>query len=295
MEDNISLNQELTFQKSISVFQTKGLKLAKEQKISLGLQRRDGVYTNLGLLLSDQCPFTIKTAVFNGINQHHFQDRREFSGPLFSQLEECYAYLQLNNPTAAEFEGLYRNDFKAYPDEALREALLNCIIHRDYAFSSSILISVYDNRMEFTSIGGLMPGLEQADIMLGISLCRNPKLANIFYRLELIEAYGTGLPKIKNAYAENAGQPEFLTSPNVFKVILPRLEREPLYVKETSLSPESQTLEFIKAKKTVTRKDVESLLKTSTSTATRILLTLISQEHIQRTGRGKQTKYIFKG
>ncbi|MBQ1919280.1 MAG: putative DNA binding domain-containing protein, partial [Selenomonas sp.] len=196
MEDNISLNQELTFQKTTAIFAAKGLQLAGEQKFSLGLQRHDGVYTNLGLLLSDQCPFTIKTAVFSGTNQKNFQDRREFSGPLFSQLEDCYAYLQLNNPTTAEFSGLYRNDFKAYPDDALREALLNCIIHRDYAFSSSILISIYDNRMEFTSIGGLMPGLEKADIMLGISLCRNPKLANIFYRLELIEAYGTGLPKI---------------------------------------------------------------------------------------------------
>ena len=295
MEDNISLNQELTFQKTTAIFVAKGLHLAGEQKFSLGLQRHDGVYTNLGLLLSDQCPFTIKTAVFSGTNQKNFQDRREFSGPLFSQLEDCYAYLQLNNPTTAEFSGLYRNDFKAYPDDALREALLNCIIHRDYAFSSSILISIYDNRMEFTSIGGLMPGLEKADIMLGISLCRNPKLANIFYRLELIEAYGTGLPKIKNAYSLNADQPEFLTAPHVFKVILPRLEKGPLYVKDTPISPEEQTLKFIQAQKTVTRKDVEELLCTSTSTATRVLLTLINQGHIYRTGRGKQTKYIFNG
>ncbi|MBQ5419503.1 MAG: putative DNA binding domain-containing protein [Selenomonas sp.] len=295
MEDNISLNQELTFQKTTAIFAAKGLQLAGEQKFSLGLQRHDGVYTNLGLLLSDQCPFTIKTAVFSGTNQKNFQDRREFSGPLFSQLEDCYAYLQLNNPTTAEFSGLYRNDFKAYPDDALREALLNCIIHRDYAFSSSILISIYDNRMEFTSIGGLMPGLEKADIMLGISLCRNPKLANIFYRLELIEAYGTGLPKIKNAYSLNADQPEFLTAPHVFKVILPRLEKGPLYVKDTPISPEEQTLKFIQAQKTVTRKDVEELLCTSTSTATRVLLTLINQGHIHRTGRGKQTKYIFNG
>lgn len=293
LEDNISLNQDLTFEKTNAVFKAKQLKFAKEQQFSLGLRRNDGIFTNLGFLLSDQCPFTIKTAVFQGINQQHFQDRREFSGPLFSQLEDCYAYLQLNNPTAAEFQGLYRNDFKAYPDEAIREALLNSIIHRDYAFSASSLISIYDNRMEFTSIGGLMPGLQKDDILLGISLCRNPKLANIFYRLELIEAYGTGLLKIKNVYELNATQPEFLISPNVFKVILPRLKQNTSYVKDSAISPEAQALAFIQAKKSVTRKEIEEMLGTSTSTATRILISLLKQRMIQRIGRGKQTRYTI--
>lgn len=293
LEDNISLNQELTFEKTAAVFKARQLKFAAEQQFSLGLRRNDGIFTNLGLLLSDQCPFTIKTAVFKGTNQQNFHDRREFCGPIFSQLEDCYAYLQLNNPTSAEFQGLYRSDFKAYPDEAIREALLNSIVHRDYAFSASSLISVYDNRIEFTSIGGLMPGLQKDDILLGISLCRNPKLANIFYRLELIEAYGTGLLKIKNAYELNPSQPEFLVSPNVFKVILPRLEQHNTCVKDSPLSPEGQALAFVKARKSVTRKDIETLLNTSTSTATRLLLTLQQQGNIQRIGRGKQTRYTI--
>jgi len=293
-EDNISLNQELTFQKTSNVFHEKKIKFASEQMISLGIMRTDGVYTNLGLLLSDQCPFTIKAAVFQDTGQKNFQDRREFSGALLTQLEDCFAYLQLNNPTSAKFHGLYRSDFKAYPEDAIREALLNSIVHRDYSFSASSLVSIYDNRIEFTSIGGLIPGLQKEDIMLGISLCRNPKLANIFYRLELIEAYGTGLLKIKNSYDTNPCQPEFLISPNVFKVVLPRIEQQAIRVNDNLLSPENQVRSYLKQQHSATRKDIETLLNTSTSTATRILQALLEKKIIQRIGRGKQTKYIYQ-
>ena len=291
-EDNISLNQELTFKKTSDIFHKKNLKFASEQMISLGIMQTDGVYTNLGLLLSDQCPFTIKAAVFQGTGQKNFQDRREFSGALLKQLEDCFSYLQLNNPTSAKFQGLYRSDCKGYPEEAIREALLNSIVHRDYAFSASSLVSIYNNRIEFTSIGGLVPGLQKEDILLGISLCRNPKLANIFYRLELIEAYGTGLLKIQNAYETAPSHPDLRISPNVFKVILPRLEQNPDYVKESPLSPEDKVLAYIKQHHSVTRKDIETLLNTSTSTATRILQALLTNKTITRIGRGKQTKYM---
>ena len=291
-EDNISLNQELTFQKTSDIFHEKKLKFASEQMIFLGIMRTDGVYTNLGLLLSDQCPFTIKVAVFPGTGQKNFQDRREFSGALLTQLEDCFAYLQLNNPTSAKFHGLYRSDCKGYPEEAIREALLNSIVHRDYAFSASSLVSVYNNRIEFTSIGGLVSGLQKEDILLGISLCRNPKLANIFYRLELIEAYGTGLLKIQNAYETSPLRPDLHISPNVFKVILPRLEQYTDYVKEAPRAPEDEVLNYIKQHHAATRKDIEALLNTSTSTATRILQTLLMKKSITRIGRGKQTKYM---
>ena len=248
-EEGLSLNQELTFHKTASVFKDKGIKFGKAQFLSLGLTRPDGLYTNLGLLLSDQCPFSIKAAVFQGIDQRLFKDRREFTGPLLSQLEDCYAYMQLSNQTSAEFHGLYRQDSKSYPDEALREALLNSLIHRDYSFSASSIVGIYADRMEFTSIGGLLPGIHKDDILLGISVCRNPKLANVFYRLELIEAYGTGLLKIQSAYSENSAQPEFIITTNAFKVILPQLGQQTFLIKESiALSPEERLLSFAKTK-----------------------------------------------
>ena len=74
---------------------------------------------------------------------------------------------------------------------ALREAPMNCLVHRDYSYRASTLISVRDDRIGFASIGGLPDGGGTDDIMLGFSICRNPKLEAVFYRLKLIEAYGT--------------------------------------------------------------------------------------------------------
>lgn len=111
-----------------------------------------------------------------------------------------YEYISRYNRIRAEFSGLHRIDKKDYPEEALREALLNSLVHRDYSYSGSILISIFDDRIEFVSIGGLVRGISLEDIMLGVSVTRNEKLANIFYRLMLIEAYGTGVPKIIRSY-----------------------------------------------------------------------------------------------
>ena len=97
------------------------------------------------------------------------------------------------------------------------------IVHREYSYSASSFVRIYTNRMEFTSIGGLLNGITLEDIRIGISVYRNPKLANIFYRLELIEAYGTGIQKIIDSCSESEFKPQFVTTENAFKIILPNL------------------------------------------------------------------------
>lgn len=129
-----------------------------------------------------------------------FKDRREFTGSLLQQMNEVYEFIDFRNQTRATIEKLLRIDTRDYPEIAVREALLNLLVHRDYSFSASALISIYTDRVEFVSIGGLMPGIDLEDIMIGISVCRNQDLANVFYRLHLIEAYGTGMGKIMKAY-----------------------------------------------------------------------------------------------
>ena len=89
----------------------------------------------------------------------------------------------MHNKNRSSFQGLYRIDTRDYPEEALREALLNCCVHRDYAFSASTLVSIFEDRMEFVSVGGLVDGIALEDVLLGLSVCRNSKLAAIFYRL----------------------------------------------------------------------------------------------------------------
>ena len=163
-----SLNQELTFETAKKEFALRNIDFGPQQMRTLKLLDQDDLYSNLGLLLSDQCAHTIKVAVFQGTDQTIFKDRREFTGSLMQQMNEVYDFIDFRNQTRATVEKLLRTDIRDYPEIAIREALLNLLVHRDYAFSASSLISIYADRIEFISIGGLMPGLDMEDIMAGI-------------------------------------------------------------------------------------------------------------------------------
>lgn len=197
-----SLNQKLSFQAMKKEFQLRKMDFGMQQMRTLKLIDSDRLYSNLALLLSDQSVHTIKVAVFQGTDQTIFKDRREFTGSLLQQMNDVYDFIDFRNQTRSTIERLQRIDVRDYPEIAVREALLNLLVHRDYSFRASSLISIYSNRIEFVSIGGLMSGVDLEDIMMGISICRNQNLANVFYRLKLIEAYGTGLNKIMKAYED---------------------------------------------------------------------------------------------
>ena len=114
-EDARSINQQLTFEKAESYFAKRSLPFGDQQKRTLNIIGSDGTYTNLGMLLSDQCVHTIKLAVFDGSKKSVFRDRKELSGSLLTQLEDAYSYIDQFNHTHAEFEGLERIDRRDTP------------------------------------------------------------------------------------------------------------------------------------------------------------------------------------
>ena len=307
-----SMNQELTFETTEKEFQLRKVEFGMQQMRTLKVIDQDGLYSNLAMLLSDQCVHTIKVAVFQGKDQTVFKDRREFAGALMKQMNDVYDYIDFHNQTHATIEKLLRIDVRDYPEIAVREALLNLLVHRDYAFSASALISIYEDRMEFVSIGGLMPGIDLEDVMAGISVCRNQDLANVFYRLHLIEAYGTGISKIIGAYADEEEKPVIETTRNAFKIILPNINamREKVRISEPEAkeenpetnkedtqelsSEEEQVLEYAGKHEDFTKNDVVSLLKVSASTAARVIRGLVERNFLKRNGKARNTYYTLQ-
>jgi ATP-dependent DNA helicase RecG len=217
----LSIEQNLTFEYADKLFAEKDIRFAYEQKQSLGLIRPDGRFTNVALLLSDQCPSTTKAAIFEGMNKERFKDRKEFTGSLFKQIDDVLAYLHVYNRVRGTFEGAYRIDHPDYPDVVLREAFVNALIHRDYYIEGSVLVSMFDDRVEFMSLGGVMPGVTHDLMLAGVSVTRNEKLAQIFYRLNIIEAYGTGIPRIFGAYEDSGAKPEIPVVDGGFLIRIP--------------------------------------------------------------------------
>ena len=298
-EDARSLNQQLTFDKATDYFTKRNLPFGEQQKRTLKIIGSDGTYTNLGMLLSDQCVHTVKLAVFEGSKKSVFRDRKELDGSLLAQLEDAYSYIDQFNRTRAEFEGLDRIDKRDYPPEALREALLNAMTHRDYSFSGSTLISIFDDRIEFVTIGGLVRGLTFNDIMLGVSALRNQNLANVFYRLKLIEAYGTGILKINESYSDCDVKPLFEVTDNAFKITLPNInyagERRELPtapLKPTGKSDREEIILQIAEKQGyILRKDIERELNVSQATAILIIREMVDRGLLVKEGTGRQLKY----
>lgn len=294
-ETRRSLEQNLTFDAAKAQFARQKVPFDFAKMQTLGLVSQDGIYSNVALLLSDQCPSTIKAATFAGTEKEVFQDRREFSGSLFRQMDDLYAYLDLRNQTKATFQGLYRTDTKDYPEEALRETLMNSLVHRDYSFHASTLVSVYEDRIEVVSVGGLPSGIGLEDILLGLSVCRNPQLAAVFYRLALIEAYGTGMPKIMKAYAGTGLIPRIEVTPHAFKVTLPNCNaaaKEP--AADLPQTNEEKILDVLAQAGAITRSEVDTLLNVSQSTANRILKRMVREGLLVQEGRGRMTRYQKK-
>ena len=198
-ESQIAFVQNLTFNYLRSKFEEKLLSLTEENMGSLHI-RVGAEYTQLGYILSDQYDQPLKIAAFNDEFRTEFIDRNEFTGCVLKQMDEALAFISRYNKTTSVIKGTYREDTKEFSEVSVREAIANAIIHRDYSLDDSILVSVYPKKITITSPGGMRRPYTMDELTRGVSSLRNRNLAAILYRLKLIEAYGTGIPRIFGSY-----------------------------------------------------------------------------------------------
>lgn len=303
-EDGRCLEQELTFEAAKEAFHRYGVEFSAEKYRALGITAND-IYTNLALLLSDQCHHTTKIAVFKDEFCTEFRDSKEFSGSVFKQFENTVNYLALCNKTVSTIKGVIRTDLQDYPEEAIREALLNALVHRDYSFSGSIIINVNDSKMEFISLGGLLPGLSPEDIRIGVSQPRNKKLAEVFHRLRLIESYGTGIRRIFKLYENCPVQPIIEVSTNAFKLVLPNMNTcasaadsivDSTTTKQLpTITPQMKTvLDYLNENGKMTDEELQKLLNIKTTRSYQITRKMQEMGLIEILGRGAEKKYTLK-
>jgi ATP-dependent DNA helicase RecG len=169
-------------------------------------ERGDAFPTNAALLLSSgpekkrAFPYAkIECARFKGTEPRFFLDQASFEGPVFSLIEPVVAFIKRNIALSSTIGEVYRQDRWEYPLEAIREALTNAVIHRDYSIGGSdIKLAIFDDMLEITSPGPLPDTLSLEELGSGRSEIRNRVLAPIFKELGLLEGWGTGIRKIRN-------------------------------------------------------------------------------------------------
>ena len=153
----------------------------------------------------------MQCAVFKGITNEVFVDRRQYEGPIWEQIEQAYQFVLRNIHMGATFEGIYRQDEYEIPPDAIRELIINAAVHRSYLDHGNIQIAIYDNRLEITSPGKIPMGQTLERMKEGYSQIRNEALAHAFSYMNLIEHWGSGIPRmIGSVKAMGLPEPEFI-------------------------------------------------------------------------------------
>ena len=264
----------------------------------------DTKINNAGILFFAKTPryFLMQAEVscirFSGVERVDIIDRLNFTGDIIENIDQAIKFVQRNTRTRYEIKAIERKEIPEYPLEAVREAIINAVMHRDYfQTGASVSVDIFDDRLEISNPGGLPKGLDKNNFgKKGVR--RNPLIADLLYRVRYVEKAGTGINRIKKSLKE-AGLPAPKIEFNGFFTITffpPEPINEPLNgpLTEPLNGPLTEIINLIKTGQKVNRKLIISKLGLSRTTATRYLLKLKKLGLIDFIGSDKAGYYILK-
>lgn len=291
-ETSISSNQELTFDYISKALEENNINI-NENNIKENLHfTANQKYTNLGLLFSDQNPFTFKLAVYQSNEKNNFLDRKEFKGSILEIYDTIIDYLKNNTATYGLINTSVREDIEEYPEFILREIVLNSLIHRDYGTLTSNILNLYKNNgIEVISFGSLYGNITLDDILAGLSTSRNPYLQSIFMRIKRVEAIGGGLRRIKSYYNKIGLNFEIDVLPSAFVVKLPKISLNNVTIQSNSKGDMDIIIKYIEKNGSITRINAQALINKEKTTTSTILNKLVENGVLVKIGNGPSTRY----
>lgn len=267
---------EYSFTQLEKEFDRLGIGVTEEKLVELNLLSTDGEVTYEGILLSDQCTYGIKL-----IDYTDDEKVEVVTGSLIAQYIITLKEKMIQISTEMK-----------YPVKAVLEIIKNMILHRDYTYNGDSVIRIYKDRIEFTSLGGLIGNLTVEGIELGISVPRNPNLMKVFQNISIIKGNGEGIQEILSAYKEYKVKPIFKSIGGVFQVILPK----PEYTINGKVISDKyrKVLEFIESRGTVTNKDIQEHLELKSTSVVNYLKEMLELELIEKIRDGRNISYKIK-
>ena len=236
--------------------------------------------TNAYILLSGkenwEVSRKIQCGVFKGETRSIFVDKKEFEGSIIMQLEKAYQYVLEKINLGSDIVGIYRVDKYEIPPKSIREVIANAVIHRSYLEPNDIQVALYDNRLEITSPGMLLSGVNVKRMKEGYSKLRNRAIASVFAYVNIIEKWGSGIPRIMNEIREYGLQePEFIIFENDFRVNIYRKNYN------TTQSTQGSTQNRINTTQAISKKEKLDI-KNLTETDKTIINTIINNPEMSQ-------------
>ena len=308
--------QDMTFKELAIEYKNKTLKEFEEKDLlSFGLINEEGNLTIAGSLFADGYQ-VYQSRVFctrwNGLTKANglmdALDDQEFEGNIIYLLKASMDFVKRNSKKMWKKGPIYRVEYPEYPERAVQEAIVNALIHRDYTvIGSEVHLDIYDDRMEIYSPGGMYDGtfVQNVDPYNVSSSRRNPVLADLFARMDLMERRGSGLRKIIEAYesCENYKielKPEFRSTESAFFTVLKNLNYDTQNDTQNDtqkLKPkdrQEKIIHIMKDKKNITALELSDILSVSIITIKRDLKKLTDENIIEYIGSSKDGYWIVK-
>ncbi|MCD8027295.1 MAG: putative DNA binding domain-containing protein [Erysipelotrichaceae bacterium] len=288
-EDIISNKQDLTFNVLEEDFiQKLGMeKLNNDVLISLGFYTLDYSFNNAAALLADKNQFKGVDIIRFGDNIDEIRFRKTYDHEsILSCLNKSMDVFKLNY-IYEKIEDASRTIIESIPKNAFREGLANALIHRQWDTNTYIKISMYNDRIEITSPGGLPTGISKEEYLHSqISVLRNPIIANVLHRLRYIEKFGTGILRINNAYANTLVKPNYIIFENSITIILPVISTNQIFTQN-----ELEIINILDGNKKLSRTEIEKQVGFNKDKTLKLLNSLIKKNTITKSGNGRSTKY----
>ena len=246
-------------------------------------------FNNAAGLLADKNHFPGIDIVKFGENISIIQKRSTFENISVLEVYEKAIEVFRDYYQYEVIQGADRKKMEKIPEAAFREAIANALIHRVWDVDSQIRVSMFDDRIDIVSPGGLPSGITEEEYLSGkLYVLRNRNLANVFYRLGFVEIFGTGITRIKQLYAEALIKPDFEVSENAIKIVLP------IFEKNADLT-EDEIVVYKLLSKTMLKpiSEVAPYVPFGKSKTTKLLKEMCQKGVITVEGKGKGTKYII--
>ena len=225
---------------------------------------------------------------------------RWIEGNLFQQFQEGEEAIRnfINvryEITSAQME---RQEIWDYPREAIREALVNALIHRDYfKKGQQVVVKVYDDHLWMHNPGGLPPGISVDDLKRSPhSVLRNPLMAKVFYLAGFVEQYGSGIQRMIDACTSNGlSEPVFSSDGFGFTIVIRKDSMSMDYLTGIGLHERQiRAILYVKEHKSISSGEYQKLVEVSSRTAKYELSDLMDRGVLERHGKGRATKYFLK-
>lgn len=299
-----SPRQELTFNQLKIYYEEHGLKLNDNFLQNLDLLTSEGKYNYNAFLLADENTVSIKLVRYLGTNKLELLENLEFGNRcLITATQRILDRLDVENTTYAKIEYFGRKEQEKIDSKALKEAVINAIVHNDYSYGNSPIIELYSDRIEITSAGGLPQELSQEEFLEGVTAPRNKELIRVFKDVDLIENIGSGVLRILDAYdkscfkfMEHFLRVSFKYKENPFeydsknKVSTDDTINDTLKDTTKLTKNEQQILSLIISNNQITREEIVNETKLSDRTISRAIKRLQDENFILREG-SKKTGY----